>query len=463
MERTDGMKPSARLRRLHFVGLGGAGMSALAEALAGFGFSVRGSDRSDSPALRRLRGLGMPVFIGHDASQVDPGCDAVVYSAAVDPGNPELRAARELGVPRVRRAELLGILMGRKHGLAVAGAHGKTTTTGMLIHILRAAGGDPSWVAGGVWAGGEPGRAGGGDFLVAEADEYDRAFLSLKPVSAVATNIDSDHLDTYGTQEALDEAFVAFLNALPFHGTAVIHAEDPGLARVLGRIRSRVKTYGLGSGDYQARRLESDASGSRFSVWNDGADLGKVRLRTPGLHNACNALGAAALALEEGVSFGAVAQGLEAFPGMRRRMERVGARRGITVFDDYAHHPTEVAAALQALRLMAGKGRLCAVFQPHLYSRTRQLTAEFARAFLACDLLFVLPVYAAREEPIPGVEGNVLTEAASGLGHAAAHFLAQRSAVAREVARALRAGDVCATLGAGDVGDLAPQILEALG
>ncbi len=455
------MKPSVRFRNLHFVGIGGAGMSALAETLAGFGFSIRGSDRSESPALSRLRSLDISAFVGHDAAHVETNCDAVVFSAAVESGNPELQVARKLGIPVVRRAELLGCLMARKHGLAVAGTHGKTTTTGMLIHILQAAKCDPAWVSGGVWSGGEAGHAGNGEFLVAEADEYDRAFLSLRPVSAIVTNIDADHLDIYGTLAAIEDAFAQFLNALPFHGLAVVNGEDAGIGRILERLGCRVRTYGISAGDYHATRVEMKAKGATFTLWRHGVELGPVSLRVPGLHNVSNALAAAALALEEGVAFDAVATGLAAFPGMSRRMEYIGSQNGVTVMDDYAHHPTEVVAALKAARLLTN-GRLAVLFQPHLYSRTQQLLREFSHAFLASDLLFVLPVYAARENPIPGIEGNSIVEEAVRLGHPSAHFLSSRDRVAAEVAGVMRSGDLCLTMGAGNVGELAPEILEAL-
>ncbi len=458
------MKPSARLRRLHFVGIGGAGMSALAETLLGFGFVIRGSDRSDSAAARRLRSLGVTVFTGHDAAQLDPGCDAAVYSAAVDPENPELQAARARGVPVVRRADLLGLVMARGHGLAVAGTHGKTTTTGMLIHILCAAGNDPTWVAGGTWQGGASGHAGRGECVIAEADEYDRAFLSLRPASAIVTNIDADHLDVYGSLAAVGDAFAVFLRTLPFFGTAVVNAEDPGVQSIQSHLTGRIRTFGFDQGDYQARRLETSAAGTRFTLYQSERELGAVRLRVVGRHNAANALAAAALALEEGCGFDAVAAGLESFPGMLRRLERIGARRNIAVFDDYAHHPAEILAALQAARLFT-TGRLCVLFQPHLYSRTRQLLPEFARALQLSDCLFVLPVYAAREsasEGMPGVDGDALVAEAKRLGHVAAMFLPDRETAARTVAQRLRPDDVCVTMGAGDVGELAPAILEAL-
>jgi len=320
-------------------------------------------------------------------------------------------------------------------------------------------------MAGGVWAGGDGGHAGKGELLVAEADEYDRAFLSLQPASAIVTNIDSDHLEIYGTLAALEDAFVEFLNKLPFYGTAVMNGEDAASRRILDRLTCRIRTYGFSIGDYQARGLAIDtrgeAKGMRFSLWRSGEELGPVNLQVPGAHNASNALAAAALALEEGIPFRAVAEGLASFPGMHRRLERIGTRAGVTVIDDYAHHPSEVTAALRAARPLAGK-RLAVLFQPHLYSRTQQLFREFAQAFQGCDDLFVLPVYAAREAPIPGVEGNSIVEEAIRLGHPSARFLASRDLAAAEVARALHAGDLCLTMGAGDVGELAPAILEAL-
>lgn len=458
------MKPSARLRSLHFTGIGGSGMSALASVLHGLGFIVRGSDRHDGATQERLRARGIPVFLGHDAGHVSAGCDALVFTAAVDMENPELEAARKAGIPVVRRADLLGLVMGRRHGLAVAGTHGKSTTTGMLIHILKAAGSDPGWAVGAAWKGGEPGHAGRGEYFAVEADEYDRAFLSLRPVSAVVTNVDADHLDYYGSLEAIEDAFVKFLNGLPFHGTAVVNAEDPGVRRIFGRLTCRVRTYGVSEGDYQAKDIVTNASGSRFTLWKGNEAVGVVNLRVFGVHNVTNALAAAGLALEEGISFPVVADGLAAFPGMHRRLETLGHQGGVTVLDDYAHHPAEVAAALGAARTVADAsgGRLVVLFQPHLYSRTRELAAGFARAFMASDLLFVLPVYAAREKPQPGVEGDLIVTEAEKLGHGHARFLGADVDAVATVASSLRPGDVCVTMGAGDVGTLAPALLEVL-
>lgn len=458
------MKPSARLHNLHFTGIGGSGMSALAAVMHGLGFSVRGSDRADGAVSQRLRGLGISVLTGHAAEHVAPECDALVFTAAVDADNPELRAARERGIPVVRRADLLGLVMDRRHGLAVAGTHGKSTTTGMLIHILMAAETDPGWAVGAAWKDGTPGHAGRGPYFAVEADEYDRAFLSLRPVSAIVTNVDADHLDYYGSLAAIEDAFVQFLNRLPFHGTALLNAEDAGIRRILGRLTCRVRTCGLGEGDYRARDMVTNASGSTFVLWKDQEEVGPVTLKVFGAHNVTNALAAAALALEEGIPFHAVTQGLAAFPGMHRRLETVGHRRGVTVLDDYAHHPAEVAAALGAARSVAeaGGGRLIVMFQPHLYSRTQRLAAGFARAFLASDFLFVLPVYAAREQPIPGVEGDLIVTEAGNLGHGAARFLGAEVDPVATVASVLRSGDVCITMGAGDVGTLATALLGEL-
>jgi UDP-N-acetylmuramate--alanine ligase len=455
------MKPSPRLHNLHFTGIGGSGMSALAEVLQGSGFTVRGSDRADGLAQEYLRSLGISVASGHAAANVEFACDALVYTAAVEASNPELEAARERGIPLVRRAELLGMLMGRRHGLAVAGTHGKSTTTGMLIHILRAGGTDPGWAVGAAWKNGRPGHAGTGEFFAVEADEYDRAFLSLRPVSALVTNVDADHLDYYGSLEAIEDAFVEFLNGLPFHGIALLNAEDSGVRRIATRLTCRVGTYGFTAGDYQARNVVMSAEGSTFSLVNRGITLGTVSLRVFGAHNVSNALAAAALALEEGVPFEAVQSGLALFPGMRRRLEKIGTRGGVTVFDDYAHHPSEVAASLTALRRVTD-GKITVLFQPHLYSRTQQLAAEFGHAFLGCDRLLVLPVYAAREIPVAGVEGDLITNEAIRLGHPHAHFLAPGEDAAALVAAARTPGDVCLTMGAGDVGGYAPAILEAL-
>ncbi len=455
------MRPSARLRHLHFTGIGGSGMSALAELLHASGFSVRGSDRAGGDAQDRLRALGIPVLSGHDASHIATDCDALVFSAAIDPSNPELEEARRRGIPLVRRADLLGMVLSRHHGLAVAGTHGKSTTTGMLIHILLAAETDPAWAVGAAWKDGDPGHAGTGDFFAVEADEYDRAFLSLHPVSALVTNIDADHLDYYGTLAAIDDAFAAFLDRLPFHGVAVLNAEDPGCRRVMERLTCRVRTFGFAAGDYQARETGTEGGGSTFTLLRNGESLGRVSLKVLGEHNISNALAAAALAMEEGVAFAAVARGLAAFPGMRRRLETVGRRGDVTVVDDYAHHPSEVSAALRAARL-AVPGKLAVIFQPHLYSRTRQFASEFAKAFLASDHLVVLPVYAAREAPIPGVEGDLIVREARRLGHASAHFAGTRDEAIRAATGMLGPGDACLTMGAGDVGELGTAVLEAL-
>lgn len=457
------MRPTARLRNVHFTGIGGAGMGALAAVLQDRGFSVSGSDRAESAMTEWLRGRGIRVSIGHDASNLPASCDALVFTAAVDPRNPELEAARARGISLVRRADMLGMVMDRRHGLAVAGTHGKSTTSGMLVHILEAAGARPGWAVGATWSQGRPGQAGEGEAFVVEADEYDRAFLCLHPVSAVVTNIDADHLDIYGSQQAIDDAFAEFLGRLPFYGVAVLNAEDAGTVRMAERLSGRVRTFGFATGDYRAVAVATGAEGASFDLVADERLLGRISLRVFGEHNVANALAAAALALEEGMPFEAVSRGLAAFPGMGRRLERIGERRGVTVFDDYAHHPAEATAALRALRPVAAArgGRLAVLFQPHLYSRTRDHAPEFARAFLECDLLAVLPVYAAREAPLPGVEGNLIADAALALGHADARFLAKEDG-AVAMAGLLRDGDVCVTMGAGDVTSLAPRILEAL-
>ncbi len=437
-------------------------MCALAEIMAGLGFAVQGSDRSDGLTMQHLREIGIPVFIGHDPKTITKDLDAVIFSAAIQRENPEIQAAMEREIPVVRRAELLGQIMAHHHALAVSGTHGKTTTTGMLVQIFQAKGVDPSWIAGGSWVGGKPGNAGKSSFLIVEADEFDRAFLSFYPTSVIVTNIDSDHLDTYGTRENLEAAFVTFLERRPFFGTALVNAEDPGVKRVRDRIKGRVRTFGLESGDYQARDVVMSLTGTQFSIYYRDENLGSIKLNVWGLHNVRNGLAASALAYEEGLSFLSIQKGLASFTGMRRRMEKIGTQSGILVLDDYAHHPTEVEAVLLALRTLNPEGRLCIIFQPHLYSRTRQFCQEFAQAFLHCDRLFVLPVYSAREKPEAGIEGDALVAAAIRLGHPSARYIPNREVVVAELLQVLKPGDICVTMGAGDVGDLAKKIREAI-
>jgi UDP-N-acetylmuramate--alanine ligase len=441
------------------VGIGGAGMSVLAEVLASWGFTVSGTDGQESETLERLRKLGMRVIAGHGAAHVGDA-DVVVYSSAVPGSNPELAEARRRGIPAVKRG---------KYTLAVSGTHGKTTTTTMLGRIWLQAGKEPTLLAGGVSRGENlSARAGKGDAVIVEADEFDRSFLALRPAAAIVGNIDSDHLDTYGTLEAVRDAFREFVEGMPFYGLVAANRDDAGVRAVLPRLTRRVTTYGLEDGaDYRAVDVRTQGQGMAFALEQRGQRLGEIHLRVPGIHNVYNALGAATLSLEEGVAFADVQTGLSAYPGVKRRLEPRGEKAGVAFFDDYAHHPTEVAAALKAARALlpdsADAGRLVAVFQPHLYSRTQQLHREFAQAFTACDELFVTRVYPSREQPIPGVEGDLIASDARAVMPAAkVHYVEDLEKLPAAVAARVKAGDLVLTMGAGDISVRCASIMEAV-
>ena len=459
------MKPSPRLKNLHFIGIGGAGMSVLAEVLASWGFSISGSDGQDSEALDRLRSLGMRVAAGHAEANLKEA-DAVVYSSAVPSGNPELSEARRRGIPCVKRAEMLGEALRGKYTLAVSGTHGKTTTTTMLGRIWLQAGRQPTLLAGGTARGENlTALAGKGEAVIVEADEFDRSFLTLRPAAALIGNIDSDHLDTYGTLDAIRDAFREFIEGMPFYGLVAANRDDEGVRAVLPRLTRRVATYGLETGaDYRAVDAAPAGQGMRFVLESHGKRLGEILLKVPGIHNVYNALGAAALSLEEGIPFADVQAGLNAYPGVKRRLEPRGVKAGVAFYDDYAHHPTEVAAALKAARALAGNGRLIAVFQPHLFSRTRQLHREFAQAFAACDELIVTRVYASREQPIPGVEGDLIAaDARDGVLPAArVHYVEDLEQLPAQVAARVKSGDLVLAMGAGDISARCEAIMEAV-
>jgi UDP-N-acetylmuramate--alanine ligase len=464
------MKPSIRLSRLHFIGIGGSGMSVLAEVLTAWGFRVSGSDAQAGAALERLKTLGMRVEKGHRAANVGEA-DVVVYSSAVPNDNPELEEARRRGIPTIKRAEMLGEALRGKYPLAVSGTHGKTTTTTMLGRIWLQAGKDPTLLAGGTARGENLSAvAGEGQVLIVEADEFDRSFLAMRPACAIIGNIDSDHLDCYLNLAAIREAFIAFAESLPFYGLVVANRDDAGVQAILPRLTRRIATYGLSAqADYRAVDIRIEGQGMEFALVHKGVTLGHLTLKVPGIHNVYNALGAAALSLEEGLTFQQVESGLGEYPGVQRRLEFRGEKSGVKFYDDYAHHPTEVAAALQAARgLITARpgesGRLIAVFQPHLYSRTQQLHREFARAFAACDELFVTRVYAAREKPIAGVEGDLIAaEARNGsLAPDKVHYVDDLETLPQLVAAKLRAGDLLMTMGAGDIGQRGAGIQAAL-
>jgi UDP-N-acetylmuramate--alanine ligase len=452
-----------RVRRVHFVGIGGVGMSGLAEILSSVGLTVTGSDLREGEETLRLRALGIPVFAaGHRAEHV-AGADVVVYSSAVAEENPELVAARIAGVPVIKRAEMLAEVMRVKTGIAIAGSHGKTTTTSMTGSILQAAGLDPTIVVGGrVRAMGTNACLGKGEYLVAEADEFDRSFLKLRPVVAVVNNIDLEHLDTYRDLDDLKASFTQFASTVPFFGAALLGLDDSNVQEIRPQLASRVRvgTFGLTpQADVTARDLALERSGSRFTVVADGEAIGPVEVSLPGLHNVKNALAAIAIARELDVPFEACVKALATFAGVARRFERKGERNGVLVVDDYAHHPTEVAATLGAARQAYPERRLVVLFQPHLFTRTRDQAAGFGAVLLAADAVYVLPVYPSREAPIPGITSRLISDAARTRGHRAVVDLDVRAEVVPRLREDLKEGDLLVTMGAGDVNRLGEELL----
>ena len=455
-----------RIKHVHFVGAAGIGMCGLAELLHNQGYRVTGSDLREGPTVERLRSLGIPVSLGHDAANLGD-VDVVVYSSAVRPSNPELREAETRKIPVIPRAEMLAEVMRLKEGIAVAGSHGKTTTTSLVAHVLSAAGLDPTAVVGGRVltpdAAPSTTRLGAGELLVAEADESDGSFLRLAPVIAVITNIDPEHLDHYGSYEALEDAFVAFANRVPFWGLSVLCLDHPGVQAILPRMARRTVSYGFASqADLVASDLRPDAEGGvRFRVARRGERLGEARIRLPGRHNVLNALATVAVALELDVPFPAIASALESFLGIERRFETKGRLHGIRVVDDYGHHPAEIRATLASAR-ESHRGRIVVAFQPHRFTRTRDLWDDFTAAFNDADVLIVTDIYAAGEDKIPGIEASPLVDAIRAHGHRDATFVADLEAVVERLAAIARPGDLVVTLGAGSISTVGAKLLAAL-
>jgi len=457
--------PAEDLGRVHFVGIGGAGMSGIARILLARGRPVSGCDAKDSRALTALRALGADVSVGHDPSHLETA-DTVVTSSAIRAGNAEVRTARESGMRVLPRAALLASVMIGSRGIAVAGTAGKTTTTSMLAVALQACGRDPSYAIGGDLN--EPGsnaHAGTGEFFVAEADESDKSFLLLSPDAAIVTNVEPDHLDNYGSAEAVYDAFREFVDRIAVGGTVALGADNEGSRALVPIAAARglsVTTFGLAEdAGLRIDDLHLTPTGSRFELVAGGRRLGPLSLAVPGAHNVVNAAGVVALGLALGLPYADMARGLAGFSGARRRFEPRGEARGVRVFDDYAHHPTKVRAALAAARHVAAGGRVLAVFQPHLYSRTRDFAAEFGAALGAADAVVVMDVYAAREDPVPGVTGMLVAQAVP-LAPDAVRYVPSWSAVPEVVATLARPGDLVLTMGAGDVTMLGPEILSAL-
>ncbi|MCH7826156.1 MAG: UDP-N-acetylmuramate--L-alanine ligase [Acidobacteria bacterium] len=451
-----------RRQNIHFVGIGGIGMSGIAELLINLGYEVSGSDLRASPITRRLEQLGGTIYIGHQAEQV-AGAHVVVTSSAVSSDNAEVTEAVQRGIPVIPRAEMLAELMRMKHSIAVAGSHGKTTTTSILGTVLEGADLDPTVVIGGrLQAWGTNARLGHGDFLVAEADESDGSFLRLSPTFAIVTNIDREHLDHYRDFDELQRSFVTFLNSVPFYGASIVCLDDPNIQEVIPRIKRKLITYGFSSqADIRAADVVVQPDGTSFACYMDGELAGKVRLRLHGRHNALNTLAAIAVARELDIDFATIARTLAVFAGTDRRMQQIGAVNDILVIDDYGHHPTEIRAVLSTVR-DAWDRRTIVCFQPHRYSRSQLLMEDFGRAFYQADSVFVLPIYAAGEEPIPGVTSEALATSIVEHGHKAVHGVENLEQATEALTDMVRAGDLVLTLGAGDVWKVARDLVERL-
>ncbi len=451
-----------RVRSIHFVGIGGIGMSGIAEVLLATGFGVSGSDAKASDTTRRLVELGARVEVGHRAENLGDA-DVVVFSSAVAKDNPELVRARERAVPVIPRAEMLAELMRLKEGVAIAGSHGKTTTTSLVATVLHHAGLDPTVIIGGkLNALGSNAKRGEGTLLVAEADESDGSFLHLTPAIAVITNIDPEHLDHYGTHENVKRAFVDFANRVPFYGLVVACLDHPHVQDILPKIEKRTLTYGLAAqADYRAKNPRMEGLSTRFDVVRRGEELGEFTVRMPGMHNVLNALSVLVVCDELGVSHDVVREALATFAGVQRRFTVVGEHAGVTIVDDYAHHPAEVQATLEAAVRAYGR-RIVVAFQPHRYTRTQTCFDDLVRAFNRADVLLVSDVYAAGEQPIAGADSASLVRAIRSHGHRdVAHVPARTDLTAALLAR-VRPGDIVLTLGAGDITRTAPELLAAL-
>lgn len=452
-----------RPQHLHFTGIGGIGMSGIAEVLLNLGYEISGSDMKLSPITERLTRMGARVFEGHAASNVT-GARALVVSSAVDEQNPEVQEARRLQIPVIPRGELLAELMRLKYGIAIAGSHGKTTTTSMAATILNYAGLDPTVVVGGRVGtmGGSNARVGHSDFLVVESDESDGSFLKLAPIMAIVTNIDREHLDHYPSLDAIRDAFIEFVNKVPFYGSAIVCLDDPNVQSILPAIRRRTITYGTTSqADIEAQDIESSHFASDFRLRYRAYDLGCFHLGIPGRHNVLNAMAAIAVAMELEVKPDTIREALATFSGVDRRFQVRGKERGVTVVDDYGHHPTEIRATLDSAR-QCGFRRVHVLFQPHRYTRTFHLMDEFARAFHQADSVFVMDIYAASEKAIEGLSAQTLVDRLRQFGHRGAEYVGSMDRGIDAVAAAAQEGDLVLTLGAGSVSQAGDKILARL-
>jgi UDP-N-acetylmuramate--alanine ligase len=446
---------------IHFVGIGGIGMSGIAELLLNLGYRVSGSDVKSSDITDRLKTMGGTIFKGHAAENIK-GADVVVVSSAIDPENPEVQSAGQASIPVIPRAEMLAELMRLKYSIAIAGAHGKTSTTSIVASVLAEGGLDPTVVIGGKLKSiGSNAVLGEGDFIVAEADESDGSFLKYSPTIAVVTNIDNEHLDFYADLDAIKTVFLNFLDRIPFYGLAVLCLDNEPIQDLIPQMKKRYTTYGMTSqADFQIRDVESGQQRSRFDIYHHGNKMGVINLNLPGIHNVYNATASIAVGVELNIAFDQIKKALETVEGVQRRLEIKGESNGITVIDDYGHHPTEVKVTLETIEENWQNRRKVVVFQPHRYSRTRALFDEFSRAFYQSDVLVVLPIYAASEKKIKGVNSQKLCEEIKAHGHKEVIFADGFKAALSHLKQTLQPGDVLLTLGAGDVWKVGDMFLN---
>lgn len=451
-----------KIKNIHFVGIGGAGMCGIAEILLNLGFNVSGSDKTKTETVEYLESIGAKVFEGHEGSHVE-GSDALVYSSAVPMTNPEVVEAKKRKIPVIRRAEMLGELMRMKYGISIAGTHGKTTTTSMAGNMLTEGGLDPTIIVGGKLQKLKTNaRLGNSKYLIAEADEFDRSFLTLTSSIAVITTLEVDHLDCYSDLDDIKNAFVAFANKVPFFGTVIACIDETSVQDILPRLERHVMTYGLSKqADLRAEAIQFYSNYSEYTVLYKEKELGSVRIQLPGIHNVKNSLAAIGIGIELEMPFKDIKLGVEQFSGVNRRFEIKGEKNHIIVVDDYAHHPTEIQATLQGAKRGWNK-RTVAIFQPHLYSRTRDFYKEFGKSFFDSDILIITDIYPAREEPIEGITGELIANAAREYGHRHVEYIPDKHQVVKHLHDIVHENDMVITLGAGDINKFGAQFLSEL-
>jgi UDP-N-acetylmuramate--alanine ligase len=449
-----------RIKKIHFVGIGGIGMSGIAEFLHNKGFEITGSDMQLSDITNHLEEIGIKIHEGHNPENINDA-DTVVKSSAVQDDNPEIAFALAQKITVIRRAEMLAELMRMSFGIGIAGTHGKTTSTSMVSMVLRAANLDPTVIVGGkVMNYGNNNLMGSGEYIVVEADEYDRSFLTLSPIIAAITNIEADHLDCYTSLADIKNAFITFANKVPFFGSVVCCLDDPGVQSVLPEIKKNIITYGFTrQAQVKAVNIRYENFKSKFDVLYKEYKIGEICLQTIGKHNIQNALLAVSIGTEMNIDFQHIKKGLEDFKGVYRRMEYIGKANDVTVFDDYAHHPTEITATLQGLRENT-ESRIVALFQPHLFSRTKDFAEQFGRSFYNADVLIVAPIYPAREKPLEGVTNKLITDAATQSGHKNVIYIEQKDAILQTIIETLQKNDILITMGAGDIHKFGKEFIK---